>query len=538
MLDRSVKTIALILGILKSRRTYIPLDPTFPVDRLKYIIEHSGLKILISSEELSEITTDKITTITTSEILTKSSILEENIDSIPSGSDTAYIIYTSGSTGNPKGVEIGHRSLLNFLLSIKNEPGIKNTDTLFAVTTYSFDISILEFFTPLISGATVYIVSNETLADPEKTIRLLEEVKPTIIQATPSFYRQLFSAGWNGDNLLKILCGGDLLSESLANQLLKSSLELWNMYGPTETTIWSTIKKIEKSNEANSIGKAIANTSLYVLDEFSQLRPKGSIGNLFIGGDGLAKGYYKQQELTKLRFIKNPFGDGFIYETGDVVKWNKNGELVFLGRNDNQVKVRGYRIELGDIETKLNEIKEVETAVVVTKKDASDDSFLIAYFTSEKNIEINSLRSLLKEALPYYMIPSQFIKLDTFPLTPNKKINRKALSNLEDSNLVSSIEYFPPNSETEKKLVLLWNDVLGVEQIGLKDNFFDLGGHSLSVTKLVSSIQREFSIKVSLNKIFEHPVLEEQSRLIENIQIVSQNNITQDQETEFESFSV
>jgi amino acid adenylation domain-containing protein len=538
MLDRSVITIALLLGILKSGRAYIPLDPTFPVERLKYIIEHSELRVLISSEELSEITTDKIITITASEILSKSSDLEGIIFSNPTGSDTAYIIYTSGSTGNPKGVEIGHCSLLNFLLSIKKEPGIKNTDTLFAVTTYSFDISILEFFTPLISGATVYIVSNETLSDPEKTIHLLENIKPTIIQATPSFYQQLFNAGWNGDKQLKILCGGDALSESLADQLLKSSLELWNMYGPTETTIWSTIKKIEKANQANIIGKPIANTSLYALDEFLNLRPKGSVGNLFIGGDGLAKGYYKQNELTKQQFIKNPFDDGLIYETGDVVEWNDNDELVFLGRNDNQVKIRGYRIELGDIETKMNEIQEIETAVVVAKKDASKDSILVAYFTSEKNLEINSLRSQLKKVLPYYMIPSQFIKLDAFPLTPNKKINRKALINLEDSILISAEEYLPPNTETEKKLVVLWKEILEVEHIGLKDNFFDLGGHSLSATKLVSSIQKEFSIKLSLNKIFETPILEDQSRLIENVQIVSQHNSSLDEKIEFENFSI
>jgi len=381
-------------------------------------------------------------------------------------------------------------------------------------------------------------VSNETLSDPEETINLLEDIKPTIIQATPSFYQQLFNVGWNGDTQLKILCGGDALGEFLANQLLESSSELWNMYGPTETTIWSSIKKIEKSDQANIIGKPIANTSVYVLDEFLQLRPKGSTGNLFIGGAGLAKGYYKQDELTNQRFIKNPFDDGFIYETGDVVKWNKDNELVFLGRNDNQVKIRGYRIELGDVETKLNEIRDIKTVIVIAKKDASGNSFLVAYFTSEKNIEINSLRSLIKDALPYYMIPSQFIKLDVFPLTPNKKINRKALINLYDASLISSEEYLPPNSEIEKKLVVLWKEILGVEKIGLKDNFFDLGGHSLSVTKLVSSIQKEFSIKVSLNKVFEHAILQEQSRLIENIQLVSQHNINQDEETKFENFSI
>ncbi len=538
VLDRSVTTIALLLGILKSGRAYIPLDPTFPVERLEYIIRHSGIKVLISTEVLADITSDIITTITVNEILTKSSDLIGNSESFPNGNDTAYIIYTSGSTGNPKGVEIGHSSLSNFLLSIIKMPGIKKSDILFAVTTYSFDISILEFFAPLITGASVYIVSNSTLSDPGKTIHLLEDIKPTIIQATPSFFQHLFNSGWKGDEQLKVLCGGDVLSETLADQLLGSSLELWNMYGPTETTIWSTIKKIEKSNQANNIGKPITNTSLYVLDDFLQLRPKGTAGNLFIGGDGLAKGYYKQNELTEQRFIKNPFNDGFLYETGDVVKWNNDGEIVFLGRNDNQVKIRGYRIELGDIETKMNLIQHIQIAIVVAKKDPSGDSILIAYFTSEKDIETNSIRSQLKEVLPYYMIPSQFIKLDDFPLTPNKKINRKALTNLNDFHLLSTVTYVAAATEIEKKLVLIWKELLGIEKIGIKDNFFDLGGHSLSATKLVSSIQKAFSIKISINKIFEHPILEDQSDLIENLGTINQSNKDQDLETEFENFSI
>ena len=538
LLDRSITTIAVILGILKSGRAYIPLDPTFPIERLKYIVEHSGMKVLISTEALSETAIDKVTFITTNEILSKARTIEENVEFTLSGEDTAYIIYTSGSTGKPKGVEIGHRSLLNFLLSIKEKPGVKKNDSLFAVTTYSFDISILEFFTPLIAGASVYIVSNESLSDPEKTIKLIEDIKPSIIQATPSFYQQLFDIGWKGDKQIKILCGGDALSESLADQLLKSSLELWNMYGPTETTIWSTMKKIESSNQSNIIGKPIANTSLYILDEFLQLQPKGTRGNLFIGGHGLAKGYYKQNELTAKRFIKNPFSNGFLYDTGDVVKWNDKEELVFLGRNDNQVKIRGYRIELGDIETKMNGIEDIDKSIVIAKKDPSGEKVLIAYFTSEKDKEINDLRNQLKEVLPYYMIPSQYIKLDVFPLTPNKKINRKALANLDDVNVMSSVVFIPASTEVEKKLSLLWKEILGVEQIGIKDNFFDLGGHSLSVTKLVSKIQKEFLIKISINKIFEHSILEEQSRLIENIQIINQTVIIEDEETQFENFLI
>ncbi len=538
MLDRSTTTILLLLGILKSGRAYIPLDPTFPEDRLKYIIEHSNLNVLVSSEELLKITNNKIINITVEELLEQSKEIKGDLNTVVKGSDTAYIIYTSGSTGNPKGVEIGHSSLLNFLLSIKKEPGVKHTDVLFAVTTYSFDISILEFFTPLISGAAVYIVSNETLSNPDEIIQLLDEVKPTIIQATPSFYQQLFNIGWKGSQQLKILCGGDLLSEALADRLLTSNLELWNMYGPTETTIWSTTKRIETPNQANIIGKPILNTNIYVLDEFLQLQPKGTIGDLFIGGEGLAKGYYLQDELTNQRFIESPLLKERIYETGDVVRWNADGELVFLGRNDHQVKIRGYRIELGDVETKMNEISTIEKTVVVAKKDASQNNVLIAYYTCKKEVNVNELRAQLKEVLPYYMMPSQFISLKEFPLTPNKKIDRKALTLLKDVNISSLVKYVAPTTEIEQKLVYIWKDLLTVSQIGIKDDFFDLGGHSLSVTKLVSAIQKEFSIKIPINKIFEYPVLEEQSNLIENIQIINQNNIEENEELELESFSI
>ena len=298
--------------------------------------------------------------------------------------DTAYVIYTSGSTGNPKGVEIGHQALLNFLLSMQQKPGILITDTFFAVTTYSFDISILEFFGPLISGATVCIASNKTLNDPEKIIQTIEKINPSIIQATPSFYQLLFNAGWKGNKSLKILCGGDLLSEDLAEQLLKKCGQLWNMYGPTETTIWSSIKQITNRKEASNIGKPIRNTQFYILDRFKKLLPVGSTGSLYIGGDGLAKGYFKDSELTKQKFISNPFKEGTLfYDTHDLAKWNNYGEVEFLGRKDNQVKIRGYRIELAEIETKLNAIPEIKQAVVIAKKDKNSEAFLVAYIIKE-----------------------------------------------------------------------------------------------------------------------------------------------------------
>lgn len=540
VLGRSVNTISILLGILKSGKAYIPLDPTFPMERLKYIVSHSGTKTLICDKEFSFFGTKDITLLTTENILSESNNneLSISIKKLPKAKDTAYIIYTSGSTGNPKGVEVGHHSLMNFLLSIKERPGIQTTDLLYAVTTYSFDISILEFFAPLISGASVFIANNEILLDAHKIIKDIESVQPSIIQATPSFFQLLFNAGWRGNKDIKILCGGDSLSEALASQLLLSNKELWNMYGPTETTIWSSVKNIKKPSDASNIGSAIDNTSLYVLGEYRELLPKGAQGILYVGGEGIAKGYYKDDFLTQKKFIENPFGKGLLYETGDIVKRNDDNELTFFGRNDNQVKVRGYRIELGDIETKLNGVKEITQAVVIIKKDSLNEAILIAFYKSSRALKISDLKKQLKKSLPDYMIPSQFIQVDEFPLTPNRKIDRKTLSNMSIQGENLRKEYIEPRSETEKELVSLWKDFFEVEKISIDDNFFDLGGHSLTATKLVSRIQEEFSIKLSINKIFEHATVEEQAELIESIQLINQMPKEEGLENEFENFTI
>ena len=535
LLQRSSAMIAVLMGVMKAGQAYIPLDPTFPEDRLKYIITHSGITVLITESDYPETNNTGITAITADKILKET---KNELTIKPKEKDTAYVIYTSGSTGNPKGVEIGHQSLLNFLLSMQKAPGFKNTDCLFAVTTYSFDISILEFFVPLITGASVFIAKNEVLSNPEELLHLLSKIKPTIIQATPSFYQMLLNAGWKGDRNLKVLCGGDTLHLALADKLLTSCGEVWNMYGPTETTIWSSIKKVEHPDHAAIIGRPIANTSMFVLNEFQQLQPKGATGNLYIGGDGLAKGYYKSENLTQQRFISNPFGEGKLYETGDVVKWNNENELVFLGRNDNQVKIRGYRIELSEVETKINLLPEIQQVVVTAKKDISGNYILVAYYIGDQGETSTTLRTKLKKLLPDYMIPSYFIRLEAFPLTPNKKIDKKALINLPDSQLMTPVNYVHPKSETEKKLVGLWQEVLGMEKIGVTDNFFDLGGHSMNATVLVSRIQHDFGVKFSIVNVFENPFIEDQAQLIENMNVLNFNVSNQGVEDELESFTI
>ncbi|MBO9586225.1 MAG: amino acid adenylation domain-containing protein [Flavobacterium sp.] len=511
LLGRSANMVAVLLGILKSGRAYIPLDPNFPLERLSYIVENSQSKILITEKDYRLDVHETVNILTLESILADSNQYKGILAEKVSPKDTAYIIYTSGSTGNPKGVEIGHESLLNFLISIQQKPGVSATDILFSVTTYSFDISILEFFVPLISGALLYIANQEVLSDPHLTIKKIEEIQPTIIQATPSFYQLLYNADWQGSKRLKLLCGGDLLSKALAEKLIHTNLEVWNMYGPTETTIWSSLKKIENPADASNIGKPINNTQFYILDEFLKLKPIGTPGAIYIAGDGLAKGYYNNETLTKEKFIQDPFNyAGLCYETGDVGKWNENGEIEFLGRNDNQVKIRGYRIELGDIESQLNKIKEVKDAVVIAKKGNQQEAFLVAYLLKrDEEIDVQKILEILKNNLPYYMIPNTIIPLEAFPLTPNQKVDRKSLAQKNIQQNIKLDDFKAPASDLEKKISEFWQEVLNINQpISTNDNFFFLGGHSLNAIKLIGLIVNQLFYNIGLKAIFDYPTIQ------------------------------
>lgn len=508
LLERSANVVVVLLGILKAGRPYIPLDPAFPKDRLHYIIENSQSKLLFTQKNygLDNLEED-VTVLELENILEGIHDFKGVVTRAILPEDTAYIIYTSGSTGNPKGVEIKHQSLVNFLTSIQKSPKVDGNDLFFSVTTYSFDISILEFFVPLISGALLYVADKNVLADPSVIIKKIEEIKPTIIQATPSFYQMLFNADWQGDKNLRILCGGDLLSEALAADLLKKSSEVWNMYGPTETTIWSSIKKIESPEDASNIGKPIQNTQFYILDQYLNPMPLNTSGAIYIAGDGLAKGYYKNETLTKEKFINNPFNSGtLLYETGDQGRWNEKGEIDFLGRNDNQVKIRGYRIELGDIEAQLNLIHEIKAAVVIAKKESQQEAFLVAYvLKNEEEIDFEKIMAHLKTCLPYYMIPNVIIPLEEFPVTPNQKINRK---NLAQRNIIQiKGDFKNADSKLEKTLLKYWEEVLNRDNISVNDNFFALGGHSLNAVRLIGLIAKHLLFEITLKTIFDNPTI-------------------------------
>ncbi|WP_459210867.1 amino acid adenylation domain-containing protein [Aquimarina rhabdastrellae] len=510
LLSRSVNMIAVLLGILKSGKAYIPLDPSFPKERLQYIVEHSELQFLITenSDQIKDFS--NVLGITIEDLLEQAKSINFFTDHKIDSEDTAYIIYTSGSTGNPKGVEIGHKSLLNFLYSMKNSPGITEKDLWYAVTTYSFDISILEFFGSLFSGATLYIANQQTLAEPSAIIEEIEKVNATIIQATPSFFQLLYNSGWKGNKNVKILCGGDVLSLNLAEKILENTKELWNMYGPTETTIWSSIKQIKKPSDAFNVGKPIANTQFYVLDKYNNHLPIDSVGVLHIAGDGLAKGYYQMPLLTEDKFKVDIIKGKRLYNTNDLVKWNRKGELQFIGRNDNQVKIRGYRIELGDIETHLDNIEEVKKAIVISKRNSNNESFLVAYIEeSDKKIDIEKVFQELNKVLPKYMIPSYIIPIESFPLTLNKKIDRKELSKKE---ITISEAKKVANTPIEKQIEEYWKEVLEYSKdIDTSTSFFTIGGHSLNAIKLVHKINKELNYNLSLRFVFENNTIKDQA---------------------------
>lgn len=519
-MDRSMDMLVSLLGVMKAGATYLPLDPSFPNERLSLMLADSQCEfLLVNNSAHSSIINRQITIIDLSSDAPE--IGQESAEA-PTNSATAeslaYIIYTSGSTGKPKGVEIQHRAVVNFLMSMQNEPGLNQHDKLISVTTLSFDISVLELFLPLISGAQVIIANRETASNGSALLKMISASGATVMQATPSTWRMLIDAGWEKPLPLKILCGGEPLPQDLAYTLLERGDSLWNMYGPTETTIWSAVQKIEE-NEKVVIGKPVANTQLYILDQHLQPVPVGMPGDLYIGGDGLAKGYLSRPQLTAEKFIKNPFAPATsddaanssdrIYKTGDLARFRSDGTIEFLGRVDQQVKIRGFRIELGEIEAGLVEHPDIEQATVTAAEITAGDKLLIAYLVqaNQSALKISELRSFLAGKLPDYMIPASFVFLNEFPLTPNGKIDRAALPAPDFDGGMQQATFVAPRTPVEDILASIWSDVLGIEHVSIHDNFFDLGGHSLKVTQVASRIRDVFEAEISLRHFFETPTI-------------------------------
>ncbi|MFN3874037.1 MAG: amino acid adenylation domain-containing protein [Ignavibacterium sp.] len=456
-LNRSVEMIISLLGIIKAGAAYLPLDPFFPDKRLEYMINDSACGFLITESLLfPKFNYYKGKFIDVSEI--KQIKLNSELSDQSDENKLVYLIYTSGSTGNPKGVQIAHYSLTNFLLSMQKTPGLTSQDNVLALTTLSFDISELEIFLPLITGARISIATREEAKDGKSLLDKINKEKVSVVQATPSTWKMMIDSGWNDKIKLKALCGGEPLPQDLADKLLDRVDELWNMYGPTETTIWSSCSKVVKG-EPIHLGKPIANTQFYIVDKDLNFCPPGVAGELLIGGAGLSIGYLNREELTKEKFIPNPFDKEKktkVYRTGDLVKLNSKMQIEFLGRIDSQVKIRGYRIELEEIENVIKKNESVKDCAVIVK-ELNDDKKILAYVLlksgsiyKDLSSEINFIRDTAIKNLPDYMIPSLIIPIEKFPLTPNNKIDKKALAEKDITGIVSNTSSAKAETEIQK----------------------------------------------------------------------------------------
>ncbi|HEX6291105.1 MAG TPA: amino acid adenylation domain-containing protein [Herpetosiphonaceae bacterium] len=537
-LHRSIDLIVALLGVLKAGGAYLPLDPSYPRERRHYMLADSDAAALITQEALSAEVPDLPLPVVCLDA--DRSAIERQPSTSPQGTtlpdNLAYVIYTSGSTGQPKGVYVPHRAVVNFLHSMRRQPGLTERDTLLAVTTLSFDIAALEIFLPLIVGARVVLASREVATDGAQLAAAIDACGATVMQATPATWRMLLDAGWTGNSNLTILCGGEALPRELADQLASRSAALWNLYGPTETTIWSAAAQIAVGTGAVAIGPPIANTRIYLVDSRLQQVPVGVPGEIVIGGAGVARGYHRRPDLTAERFIPDPFSgtaDARLYRTGDLARYRQDGTLEFLGRIDHQIKLRGYRIELGEIEAILNRHPAIRQSVVLVREDRPGDQRLVAYVVGEqrtkeqaenpeletRNVEPGTLHSALrayvKDHLPDYMVPSAFVVLDALPLTPNGKVDRRALPAPDGTLSAHEQTFVGPRTPTEEVLAGIWAAVLGRAQVGVHDHFFELGGHSLLITQVMSRIQAAFQVKLPLRALFEAPTITELARRVD-----------------------
>jgi amino acid adenylation domain-containing protein len=508
-IERGPWMVAGLLAILKAGGHYLPLDAGLPPARLQMILEEAQPPVLLTDLHRPEDRTPRV-------VHRAGAGPREALPGAAGPDDLAYLLYTSGSTGRPKGVEVPHGALVNFLLSMQREPGFGPQDRLLSVTTLSFDIAGLELFLPLISGGSVFLASREAASDPRQLAPLIRRCGATVMQATPTTWRALVESGWAGAADLRILCGGEALTRKLADDLLGRCAELWNLYGPTETTIWSTLQKVRFGEDPVPIGRPIANTSVFVLDAQGQIVPAGVPGELYIGGDGVARGYRGRPDLTEARFVaRDAAPEERLYRTGDLVRCRADGVLEWLGRIDSEMKIRGVRVAPEEVETAILRHADIAGAAVRPWQDASGQTSLAACVVMRAGIALDSaaLRAFLQQHLPDAMVPSRIVALAALPLTPNGKIDRKALPEPEPAPPPAMP--VQPQSATERRLCDIWSEVLGVLGVGINDDFFDLGGHSLLAAKLLHRIEVAFGRRLRLAALFQAPTVEQMAKLLE-----------------------
>ncbi|WP_404939731.1 amino acid adenylation domain-containing protein [Pseudomonas sp. JDS08PS003] len=510
-MNRSLDLVVAMLAIARAGATYVPLDPAYPEQRLRYMLEDSDSRWVLTQAAVEPMLAALLGEHCTSLALDRQWPLvagfQEPLPALATAADSlAYVIYTSGSTGQPKGVMISHRALSNFLLSMAEEPGMSADDTLLAVTTHCFDISGLELLLPLIVGGCCHLCPAEAVSDAGQLKALMAQVRPTLMQATPATWMMLFHSGWQPSAQLRILCGGEPLSEALKGCFEQAGCAVWNMFGPTETTIWSTLQKLQPGQPV-SIGRPIANTRLYLLRDDDSHCAIGEPGELCIAGLGLADGYLNRPDLSAEKFIDHPLETtGKLYRTGDLACWRADGLLQHLGRIDNQVKIRGYRVEVGDIETHLDSHPEVLQAVVVARQQAGSNQ-LVGYFVPrDPNAADASLAGRLKTwlsgQLPGFMVPGFLLPLDSIPLTPNGKVDRKLLAQRPIS--VSAATRTAGQGEVERYIIDQWQTLLGVEDIQPDSLFAEMGGNSISANAFLVHLNQRFGRQLTLVDLASH----------------------------------
>ena len=513
-LERSLAMVIGLLGILKAGGAYVPIDPGYPTERISFVLEDAAVTVLVTQAALkSELPpTETVICIDSDWENIANSQTTDLVEVKPD--HLAYVIYTSGSTGKPKGVLIPHRNGVNLLNSVRHQPGLSAEDVLLAVTTISFDIAFSEIFLPLSTGAKLVVVSQQVAADGMQLLQTLNTSGATFMQPTPITWRLLLEAGWGGSPNLKMISTGEALPRELADRLLPMGAQLWNLYGPTEITIWATGCQVTQGDHNINIGHPIANTQAYILDANLQPLPIGVPGELHIGGVGVARGYLNRPELTQEKFIANPFSSDTqsrLYKTGDLARFLPDGQIECLGRIDYQVKVRGFRIELGEIEAVMAQHPAVKEAIAIAREDNPGERLLAGYFVANTDDDvadlIPQLRLFLKERLPDYMVPTQFMVLDAMPLTPNGKVDRRGLPKPDNYRADLAANYVAPRNDIEMQIAEIWAEVLGLEKVGIYDNFFELGGYSLLAIQIVSRLRQSLQIEILLPSLFELPTV-------------------------------
>ena len=548
-LDRSVRLMVALLGVQKSGAAYVPIDPGYPAERVAAMVEDAMVTAIVTQQSLrgslpvtaapsilidgdaKQIAKQPRTNVTANKSPDRSLAVAAQLtspidegrsrteqgdffaDTNPSSGakpkDPIYVIFTSGSTGRPKGVEVTHRAVVNLLASMARELDMGPQDVFPALASYAFDMSIPELYLALVTGGCTAIGRARLAADGKALAQFLKTVGATVVHVTPTAWSLLLEAGFTGRGLKRAI-GAEALPQELCTRLLEAEPSLYNFYGPTETTVWSTLHCFTSTNEAVLIGRPLANTQVYVLDANLEPVPAGVVGELYIGGDGVANGYWNREDLTQERFLADPFRPGQrFYRTGDRARFLRDGRVQFLGRNDHQVKIRGYRIELGEIETALAKHPDVKECVVMARQDTPGTQRLVAYVVSRAGTDSQSakLREYLKRLLPDYSVPHFFVFLEALPLTANRKIDRKGLPAPEGA-VETGADAVAPRDECERKLLDIWVRVLGIRSCGIADNFFELGGHSLLLVRLATMIEREFGRPVPLSVLFQSPTVE------------------------------